>query len=248
MHRWNARRPAQDGRRPFSSQRQLAIVLLPRLFRLSRPHRLFALGLDQGLDRFSHGRPQLVMPALATDRIGGGPLHAAVLDFVGEPEHRCDAGKCRGWRRGEAPICLVDDATRVAAALPRLLHNGEPYPWSRSASSCASIASPWAASAACFSAISAKAGSVVAASVFGMAAAIGMATAARLPALMILAPAARGIKPRRVGATGLAGVIADVFVGGVLCTRVALAMGLGSFVVRVRARAEVATFPSACLC
>jgi hypothetical protein len=53
-----------------------------------------------------------------------------------------------------------------------------------------------------------------------MAAAIGIATAARLPALMILAPAARVIKPRRVGSTGLAGLIADVFVGGVLCTRV----------------------------
>jgi hypothetical protein len=42
-----------------------------------------------------------------------------------------------------------------------------------------------------------------------------MATAARLPTLMMLAPAARVIKPRRVGSTGL---IADVFVGGVLCT------------------------------
>jgi hypothetical protein len=47
-------------------------------------------------------------------------------------------------------------------------------------------------------------------------AAIGMATAARLPTLMMLAPAAKVIKPRRVGSTGL---IADEFMGGVLCTR-----------------------------
>jgi hypothetical protein len=61
------------------------------------------------------------MPALRTNRVGGGPLDAAVLDFIGEPEHRGDAGKCRGWRRGEPPICLVDDSARNAAALKRLL-------------------------------------------------------------------------------------------------------------------------------
>jgi hypothetical protein len=49
-----------------------------------------------------------------------------------------------------------------------------------------------------------------------------MATAARLPTLMMLAPAARVIKPRRVGSTGL---IADVFVGGVLSTLSAWVIG-----------------------
>jgi len=43
------------------------------------------------------------MPALRTNRVGGGPLHAAVLDFISEPENRGDAGKCHGWRRGEPP-------------------------------------------------------------------------------------------------------------------------------------------------
>jgi hypothetical protein len=38
-----------------------------------------------------------------------------------------------------------------------------------------------------------------------------------------------------------------VFVGGVLCTLSAWAIGFASFVVRVRAGAEVRTFPSACI-
>jgi hypothetical protein len=67
-----------------------------------------------------------------------------------------------------------------------------------------------------------------------------MATAARLPTLMMLAPAARVIKPRRVGSTGL---IADVFVGGVLNTRSAWIMENQSFMVRVRAGAEVGASP-----
>src|SRR6266702_343902 len=42
------------------------------------------------------------------------------------------------------------------------------------------------------------------------------------------------------------GVFADVFVGGVLCTLSARVIGCASFVARVRAGAEVRTFPSAC--
>src|ERR1700686_413921 len=68
------------------------------------------------------------MPALRTNRVGVGPLHAAVLDLVGKPQHRGNAGKCLGWRRGEPPICLVDDSARDAAALKGLLRSirGDP--------------------------------------------------------------------------------------------------------------------------
>jgi hypothetical protein len=159
------------------------------------------------------------MPALGTNRIGAGPLHAAVLDFVGEPKHGGDAGKCRGWRRGEPPICLVDDAARVAAALKCLL---------------------------CL--IRADAGTV-----FGFILGIdrltmggvrGIAeTAARLPTLMMLAPAARVIKPCRVGSTGLAGLIADVLVGGVLSRGQPGSLDSQSFMPRVRAGAEVSASP-----
>jgi len=61
------------------------------------------------------------MPAFGTDGVGVGPLHAGVLDLVGKPQHRGNAGKYRGWRRGEPPICLVDDSARDTAALKRLL-------------------------------------------------------------------------------------------------------------------------------
>jgi hypothetical protein len=67
-------------------------------------------------------------------------------------------------------------------------------------------------------------------------AAIGMATA---PTLMMLAPVTTAMKPRRVG---LAGLIADVFVGGVLCTRLASAIGC-PFVAWVRAGVEVSNLP-----
>ena len=49
-------------------------------------------------------------------------------------------------------------------------------------------------------------------------------------------------KCRRVVSTGSA----DVFVGGVLCTRSARVMWNKPFMVRVRAGAEGANFPSAC--
>jgi hypothetical protein len=42
--------------------------------------------------------------------------------------------------------------------------------------------------------------------------------------------------------------LADVFVGGVLYTRLAWVMGFDLPVVRVRAGAEVRCFPSACCC
>jgi hypothetical protein len=41
-------------------------------------------------------------------------------------------------------------------------------------------------------------------------------------------------------------VVADVFVGGVLCTLSAWIIGFDSVVVRVRAGAEARYFPSAC--
>ena len=54
--------------------------------------------------------------------------------------------------------------------------------------------------------------------------------------------------PRRVDGGGniMGWSIADVFVGGVLSTLSAWVMGFASFVARVRAGVEVATFPSAC--
>jgi hypothetical protein len=64
------------------------------------------------------------MPALAANRVGGGPLHATILDLVRKPEHRGDAGKRGGPRPSQPPICLEDDPARVAAALPSFLHNG----------------------------------------------------------------------------------------------------------------------------
>jgi hypothetical protein len=79
--------------------------------------------LDQSLERGRHGRPELVMPAFRTDRVGARPLAALVLDHVCEPEHCGDAGKCRWQCRGQPPICRVYDAARVATALPRLIHN-----------------------------------------------------------------------------------------------------------------------------
>ena len=39
------------------------------------------------------------MPAVRPDRVSIGPLHATVLDLVGKPEHRGDAGE-RGRRCG----------------------------------------------------------------------------------------------------------------------------------------------------
>jgi hypothetical protein len=59
----------------------------------------------------------------------------------------------------------------------------------------------------------------------------------------MLAPAARVIKPRRVGSMDLVGLVTDVFVGGVLCTLSAWIIGFASFVVRVRAGAEVDASP-----
>jgi hypothetical protein len=68
-------------------------------------------------------------------------------------------------------------------------------------------------------------------------------TAARLPTLMMLAPAARVIKPCRVGSTGLAGLIADVLVGGVLSRGQPGSLDSQSFMPRVRAGAEVSASP-----
>ena len=48
-----------------------------------------------------HGRPELIVPAVAADRIGVRPFVAGILDFICETEHRSDAGN-RGRRgRGE---------------------------------------------------------------------------------------------------------------------------------------------------
>src|SRR6266436_5244877 len=107
-----------------------------------------------------------------------------------------------------------------------------------SASSWASIASPWAMSAARLSAISTNAGSgllgtgvVTAWGTFGGA----MAAAARLPAPTKLPTAATARKRRRDGSTGgniIGWSIADVFVGGVIYTRVAWVIGCASFMAR----------------
>jgi len=49
------------------------------------------------------------MPALAPDRISIGPLHAGVLDLVGKPEYRGDAGK-----RGRGVVANFQSITLTA--------------------------------------------------------------------------------------------------------------------------------------
>jgi hypothetical protein len=70
------------------------------------------------------------------------------------------------------------------------------------------------------------------------------AAAARVPAPTMLPTAATV----RNGAAWDPVGSADVFVGGVLITRLAWVMGSEPFVTRVRAEAGVRTFPSACFC
>jgi len=57
----------------------------------------------------------------------------------------------------------------------------------------------------------------------------------------IARPANSARRDRPLAAVG----IADEFKGGVLCTRLALVMGIASFVIEVRAEAEARNFPSA---
>jgi len=60
------------------------------------------------------------MPALRANRVGGGPLHATGLDFIGKPEHRGHACKRRGWRRGKPPVHPVHGVTSGFATLIRV--------------------------------------------------------------------------------------------------------------------------------
>jgi hypothetical protein len=160
--------------------------------------------------------------------------------FVGKPEHRGDAGE----RGRQFP---VDRMGRMTSSQARSDASSKPMPCSSASS--ASIASQWAASAARFSAISANTGSgllcldmVTATRTLG---AVSVA-AARVPALTTLAPAAAARNLRRVGSRGgniMGWSIADVFVGGVIYTLSAWAMGFDSLMVRVRAGAEVSASP-----
>ena len=59
-------------------------------------------------------------------------------------------------------------------------------------------------------------------------------------------PVVSGVVRRKSG--GSVGRSEDEFIRGVLCTLSAWVIMEGSFVARVRAGAEVATFPSACNC
>src|SRR5258706_1272405 len=59
------------------------------------------------------------MPAVGPDGIGVGPLPAGILDLVCEPEHRGDAGE-RGRLRGrQLPSDRVDLVTHSPGTIPR---------------------------------------------------------------------------------------------------------------------------------